>query len=154
MDISWGCGWFLATLFVVINLIGQLGGVVMVMLKLKAEIACGVLFFIVVLQVNSFEFKIILWQVFFWNWSSHNIKCEFSAELRLTILFLTVHPLTIVLWQKIWNIFCWKCAFYVMTWPASKNLSNQGNVVMVMLKLKAEVACGVLFFIVVLQVNS
>ena len=51
MDISWGCGWFLATLFVVINLIGQLGGVVMVMLKLKAEVACGVLFFIVVLQV-------------------------------------------------------------------------------------------------------
>ena len=53
MDISWGCGWFLATLFVVINLIGQLGGVVMVMLKLKAEVACGVLFFIVVLQVKS-----------------------------------------------------------------------------------------------------
>merc|ERR1712142_1022205 len=25
MDISWGCGWFLATMFVVINLIGQLG---------------------------------------------------------------------------------------------------------------------------------
>ena len=51
MDISWGCGWFLATLFVVINLIGQLGGVVMVMGRLKVEIACGVLFFIVVLQV-------------------------------------------------------------------------------------------------------
>ena len=52
MDISWGCGWFLATLFVVINLIGQLGGVVMVMGRLKVEIACGVLFFIVVLQVR------------------------------------------------------------------------------------------------------
>ena len=51
MDISWGCGWFLATLFVVINLIGQLGGVVMVMGRLKVEIACGILFFIVVLQV-------------------------------------------------------------------------------------------------------
>ena len=52
MDISWGCGWFLATLFVVINLIGQLGGVVMVMGRLKVEIACGILFFIVVLQVR------------------------------------------------------------------------------------------------------
>ena len=52
MDISWGCGWFLATMFVVINLIGQLGGVIMVMGRLKVEIACGVLFFIVVLQVR------------------------------------------------------------------------------------------------------
>lgn len=51
MDISWGCGWFLATMFVVINLLGQLGGVAMVMTQFKVEIACGVLFFIVVLQV-------------------------------------------------------------------------------------------------------
>ena len=52
MDISWGCGWFLATMFVVINLLGQLGGVGMVMTRFRVEIACGVLFFIVVLQVN------------------------------------------------------------------------------------------------------
>ena len=51
MDISWGCGWFLATLFVVINLLGQLGGVTMVMLRLKVDIACGILFGIVFLQV-------------------------------------------------------------------------------------------------------
>jgi len=62
MDISWGCGWFLATLFVVINLIGQLGGVVMVMLKLKAEVACGALFFIVVLQTIAYS---ILWDMQF-----------------------------------------------------------------------------------------
>ena len=54
MDISWGCGWFLATMFVVINLLGQLGGVGMVMTRFKVEIACGVLFFIVVLQVNTY----------------------------------------------------------------------------------------------------
>ena len=54
MDISWGCGWFLATMFVVINLIGQLGGVGMVMFRFKVDIACGVLFFIVVLQVLLF----------------------------------------------------------------------------------------------------
>ncbi len=53
MDISWGCGWFLATLFVIINLVGQLGGVAMVLLRQKVEIACGVLFGIVFLQVGS-----------------------------------------------------------------------------------------------------
>ena len=57
MDISWGCGWFLATMFVVINLLGQLGGVGMVMTRFRVEIACGVLFFIVVLQVNTFKKK-------------------------------------------------------------------------------------------------
>jgi len=62
MDISWGCGWFLATMFVVINLIGQLGGVIMVMGKLKVEIACGVLFFIVCLQTIAYS---ILWDMQF-----------------------------------------------------------------------------------------
>ena len=53
MDISWGCGWFLATMFVVINLIGQLGAVAMVLTRYKVDIACGMLFFIVVLQVRT-----------------------------------------------------------------------------------------------------
>jgi len=62
MDISWGCGWFLATMFVVINLLGQLGGVGMVMTRFKVEIACGVLFFIVVLQTIAYS---ILWDMQF-----------------------------------------------------------------------------------------
>lgn len=62
MDISWGCGWFLATMFVVINLIGQLGGVAMVMFKQKVDIACGMLFFIVVLQTIAYS---ILWDMQF-----------------------------------------------------------------------------------------
>lgn len=62
MDISWGCGWFLATLFVVINLVGQLGGVAMVLLRLKVEIACGVLFAIVFLQTIAYS---ILWDLQF-----------------------------------------------------------------------------------------
>ena len=53
MDISWGCGWFLATLFVIINLVGQLGGVAMVLLRQKVDIACGILFFIVFIQVRK-----------------------------------------------------------------------------------------------------
>lgn len=52
MDLSWGCGKFLATIFVLVNLFGQLGGVVMVLGRLKVDIACGILFFIVVLQVS------------------------------------------------------------------------------------------------------
>merc|ERR1712080_100959 len=62
MDISWGCGWFLATLFVVVNLLGQLGGVTMVMLRLKVDIACGILFFIVILQTIAYS---ILWDMQF-----------------------------------------------------------------------------------------
>ena len=53
MDISWGCGWFIATLFVVINLLGQLGAVAMVLTRFKVDIACGILFFVVILQVDS-----------------------------------------------------------------------------------------------------
>lgn len=51
MDMSWGCGKFLATVFVLVNLFGQLGGCVMVIARFKVDIAVGVLFFIVVLQV-------------------------------------------------------------------------------------------------------
>lgn len=52
MNMSWNCGKFLATVFVLVNLLGQLGGVVMVLGRLRVQIACGLLFFIVVLQVS------------------------------------------------------------------------------------------------------
>ena len=52
MDLSWGCGMFLASIFVLFNLFGQLGGCIMVLLQMKVPHACGVLFFIVVLQVK------------------------------------------------------------------------------------------------------
>lgn len=56
MDVSWGCGYILATIFVIINLLGQLGGVTMVLLRKKVEIACGILLAIVALQVSSVIF--------------------------------------------------------------------------------------------------
>lgn len=62
MDLSWGCGKFLATVFVLVNLIGQLGGCVMVIGRFRVTIACGVLFFIVVLQTVAYS---ILWDVQF-----------------------------------------------------------------------------------------
>jgi len=52
----------LATLFVVINLVGQLGAVAMVLTRYKVDIACGVLFFIVVLQTIAYS---ILWDLQF-----------------------------------------------------------------------------------------
>lgn len=58
MDASWGCGYFLATMFVLVNLIGQLGGCVMVLWRFKVDIACAVLFSIVVLQTLAYS---ILW---------------------------------------------------------------------------------------------
>lgn len=56
MNASWNCGKFLATLFVLVNLLGQIGGVVMVIGRLRVQIACGLLFFIVVLQVSCSAF--------------------------------------------------------------------------------------------------
>jgi ER-derived vesicles protein len=55
MNMSWGCGMFLATVFVLLNLLGQVGGVVMVLARLKVPIACGLLFFIVCLQVKFID---------------------------------------------------------------------------------------------------
>lgn len=51
MDFSWNCGMFLATIFVLFNLFGQLGSCVMVLIQKKVTYACGVLFFTVILQV-------------------------------------------------------------------------------------------------------
>jgi uncharacterized membrane protein YphA (DoxX/SURF4 family) len=51
MNASWGCGWFLASTFVLINLVGQLAGCVMVLSRLKVPYACALLFFIIGLQV-------------------------------------------------------------------------------------------------------
>lgn len=59
MNMSWNCGKFLATVFVLVNLLGQVGGVVMVLGRLRVQIACGLLFFIVVLQVSFSEVYVV-----------------------------------------------------------------------------------------------
>uniref|UniRef100_A0A8D9FC95 Surfeit locus protein 4 homolog n=1 Tax=Cacopsylla melanoneura TaxID=428564 RepID=A0A8D9FC95_9HEMI len=55
MDSSWNCGYFLGSLFVLINLIGQLGGCVLVLLQKRVPLAVGVLFFIVFLQTIAYS---------------------------------------------------------------------------------------------------
>ncbi|KAF6023601.1 SURF4 [Bugula neritina] len=58
MDSQWRCGWFLATLFVLVNLIGQLGGSVLVIARKYVEVACGILLGIILLQTVAYS---VLW---------------------------------------------------------------------------------------------
>ncbi|XP_064615953.1 surfeit locus protein 4-like [Liolophura sinensis] len=62
MSATWGCGAFLATIFVIVNLIGQLGGCIMVLSRQKVQIACGILFGIIALQTVAYS---ILWDLKF-----------------------------------------------------------------------------------------
>lgn len=62
MDVSWGCGYYIASLFVIINLIGQLGGVSLVLIRKHVVPACGVLLGIVLLQTIAYQ---ILWDLQF-----------------------------------------------------------------------------------------
>lgn len=62
MNISWNCGWFLAALFVLFNLVAQLGGVAMVLLRIRVDMATYLLFGIVVLQTIAYQ---ILWDLHF-----------------------------------------------------------------------------------------
>lgn len=52
---SWSVGWFLGTLFVITNLFGQLIPCGMILARKKTDIACGILFFIIGLQVIFVE---------------------------------------------------------------------------------------------------
>lgn len=53
MNATWGCGWYLATLFVLVNMVGQLTSCVLVLIRRQVNIACAVLLGIVVLQVGQ-----------------------------------------------------------------------------------------------------
>ena len=52
---TWGCGWFLGMVFVIVNLLGQLAGCAMVLSRKKVNIACAVLFSIIALQVSFYD---------------------------------------------------------------------------------------------------
>lgn len=54
---TWNCGAFLSILFVLFNLIAQLGGCLMILSRQKVEIAVGVLFSVVLIQVSVAHFK-------------------------------------------------------------------------------------------------
>jgi len=52
MNSTWGCGWLLASLFVLLNLIGQLGASAVVLVRRHVVTACGILLGIIALQVK------------------------------------------------------------------------------------------------------
>ena len=62
LAMSWNCPMFMATAFILFNLIGQLGSVAMVLLRLKIDIACFNLFLTVILQTIAYS---ILWDMQF-----------------------------------------------------------------------------------------
>jgi len=55
---TWNVGGFIGTLFVIINLLGQLIPCGMILTRKKTDIACGILVFIIAFQVR-FSFKAI-----------------------------------------------------------------------------------------------
>lgn len=59
---TWKCGWFLGVLFVLINLFGQIGASVMVIARKQVEVACYLLFGIIILQTVAYS---ILWDIKF-----------------------------------------------------------------------------------------
>lgn len=62
MNHTWGCGWLLASLFVLVNLLGQLTGSVMILARLRVKPACILLGAIVMLQTFAYS---ILWDMAF-----------------------------------------------------------------------------------------
>lgn len=58
IDSAWGCGRFLAGVFVLLNLLGQLGGCVLILSRNFVQYACFALFGIISLQTVAYS---ILW---------------------------------------------------------------------------------------------
>ncbi|XP_028852150.1 surfeit 4, like isoform X1 [Denticeps clupeoides] len=62
IESTWGCGFFLASCFVLINLLGQIGGCVLVLSRNLVEYACFGLYGIIALQTVAYS---ILWDLKF-----------------------------------------------------------------------------------------
>ncbi|XP_037337262.2 surfeit 4, like isoform X2 [Pungitius pungitius] len=58
IDSSWSCGRLLASLFVLLNLLGQLGGCVLILSRNLVQVACFTLFGIIGMQTVAYS---ILW---------------------------------------------------------------------------------------------
>merc|ERR1719206_1472724 len=59
---SWRCSYFAACMFILYNLLGQLGSVALVLFRKHVDFACANLFFTVFLQTIAYS---ILWDIQF-----------------------------------------------------------------------------------------
>ncbi|XP_035642254.1 surfeit 4, like isoform X4 [Oncorhynchus keta] len=62
IEATWSCGYFLAACFVLLNLLGQLGGCVLILSRNCVQYACFALFGILSLQTIAYS---ILWDLKF-----------------------------------------------------------------------------------------
>ena len=62
LSMSWRCSYFAACMFILYNLLGQLGSVALVLFRKNVDFACANLFFTVFLQTIAYS---ILWDVQF-----------------------------------------------------------------------------------------
>lgn len=87
MDQTWHCGYVIGTIFVLFNLVAQLGGCVMVLSRQKVEIAVGILSSVIVVQVSlNFRFTVNL-PFCFVLFCSFSLYSVISPILRLQITF-------------------------------------------------------------------
>ena len=91
MNHTWNCGGFLASLFVFINLIGQLTGSLMILARDQVKPACLLLGFIVVLQTFAYS---ILWDLAF-------LFRSLSLAGSLLLLFAEGHSETKSLFARV-----------------------------------------------------
>ncbi|XP_075572717.1 surfeit locus protein 4 isoform X2 [Pelecanus crispus] len=79
IDGTWNCGYFLASIFVFINLFGQLSGCILVLSRNFVQYACFGLFGIIALQTIAYS---ILWDLkFLMRWQA---QCCRKERLILT----------------------------------------------------------------------
>ncbi|XP_055791648.1 surfeit locus protein 4 isoform X2 [Salvelinus fontinalis] len=76
IEATWGCGYFLATCFVLLNLTGQLGGCVLILSRNFVQYACFGLFGVIALQTVAYS---ILWDIKFLMRSSRTWWARLSS---------------------------------------------------------------------------
>ena len=88
MDQTWHCGYVIGTIFVLFNLVAQLGGCVMVLSRQKVEIAVGILSSVIVVQVSlNFRFTVITYPFVLFCLFSFSLYSVISPIPRLQITF-------------------------------------------------------------------
>ena len=88
MDQTWHCGYVIGTIFVLFNLVAQLGGCVMVLSRQKVQIAVGILSSVIVVQVSlNFRFTVITYPFVLFCFFFLSLYSVISPIPRLQITF-------------------------------------------------------------------